>query len=133
MLAIIVCLPMGCSSAAKEIPLMVSCDDFQKEKNIVKDIEVTIGDKLVVSLCQQSGSTGYSWPEKALLGDPQVLEQISYKTVPPENPMPGAPATDVWTFRALQPGLCVADFEYGQPWQGGQKAGRTLKLNVTVK
>ncbi len=132
-LLIVPAMSVACSPAGKDVPISVACDEFQKQKNVVKDVQVVNGDKVVVSLCQQSGSTGYKWGEKAQLGNPQVLEQINYKTVPPEKPMPGAPATDVWTFRAMQPGLCVVDLEYGQPWQGGQKAGWTLKLNVTVK
>jgi len=123
----------ACSPAGKDVPVSVSCDDFRAQKTVVKNVQVKVGEKIVLSLCQQSGSTGYRWGEKAKLGNPQVLEQISYKTVPPENPMPGAPATDIWTLKALQPGTCLAELEYGQSWQGGEKAAWTLKLNVTVQ
>lgn len=134
-LAIVASLPLGCAPAAKDVPaaITVSCDDFRAEKSITKEVQLTVGNKIVVSLCQQSGSTGYSWPEKAQLSNPQVLEQVGFKTVPPEKPMPGAPGSNEWTFKALQTGKCVVDLQYSQSWQGGQKGDWALKLNVNVK
>jgi len=134
-LAVVASLPLGCAPVAKDVPvaITVSCDDFRAEKSVTKEVQLTPGNKIVVSLCQQSGSTGYSWPEKAQLSNPQVLEQVGFKIVSPEKPMPGAPGSNEWTFKALQPGTCVVDFQYSRPWQGGEKGEWNLKLNVNVK
>ncbi len=134
-LAVVASMLLGCAPGVKDVPvpITVSCDDFRAEKSITKEVQLAAGNKIVVNLCQQSGSTGYSWPEKAQLSNPQVLEQVGFKTIQAEKPMPGAPGNNEWTFKALQPGKCVVDLQYSRPWQGGEKGEWILKLNVNVK
>ncbi|MCX6004643.1 MAG: protease inhibitor I42 family protein [Chloroflexi bacterium] len=119
---------------AKEVTVSISYDEFLAQKNIVKDVTVKIGEKIVVTLPSNPGSTGFSWDQKAEIGDPQVLEQTKHETVPPtDTKMVGAAGTEVFTFRALQLGFSKVSLAYSRPWEGGEKGAWTFILNVTVK
>ena len=126
---------LSCAPAAGEaVTVSVTCDQFSKQKAITNDIGVLIGNKIKVNLCSNA-TTGFKWSEQAQIGDPQVLEQTGHEFIAPANgsKMVGVPGTEVWTFKALQPGKSTIYIEYSQPWQGGQKAAWTYKLNVIVK
>ena len=131
---LILLLVCGCAPAVKaEVPVTVTCDQFSKEANIIQDISVAPGGKVVVTLCSNP-TTGFQWSEKAQIGDPRVLEQKSYKFVAPASTgMVGVPGNAVWTFDALGPGASTVYLEYSRNWQGGEKAVQTFKLNVLVQ
>ncbi|MDD5312103.1 MAG: protease inhibitor I42 family protein [Dehalococcoidia bacterium] len=120
--------------AAKEVAVSYTYDEFMAQKNITKDIEVKIGEKIVVTLPSNSASTGFSWDQKAEISDPQVLEQTKHETVAPaDTKMVGAPGADVFTFRSLELGFSKVLLKYSRPWEGGEKGEWTFTLNVTVK
>lgn len=124
---------VSCGRPAAQESISATCEDFDKQANMVKDVQITMGKTLTVSLCSNK-TTGFSWPEKAQIGDPQVAEQTAYKWSAPESSgKVGVPGTEVYTFRALQPGTSVISLAYSQPWAGGQKNARTFKINLTVK
>jgi inhibitor of cysteine peptidase len=130
---VIPALSISCASSTAVPGISLSCDDFQKQANIVKDTQMKIGQTLTISLCSNR-TTGFSWPEKALIGDPQVVEQAGYKWVPPQDKgKVGVPGTEVYTFKALQQGTSMISFGYSRPWQGGEQNVNTFKLNLTVK
>ena len=131
---LILLLVCGCAPAVKaEVPITVTCDQFSKQANIVQDVSVTPGGKVVVTLCSNP-TTGFQWSEKAQIGDPKVLEQKGYKFVEPANTgMVGVPGNSVWTFEAMGLGTSTVYLEYSRNWQGGEKAVQTFKLNVTVQ
>ncbi|MCX5996625.1 MAG: protease inhibitor I42 family protein [Chloroflexi bacterium] len=133
-LTLVLLLVCGCAPAAKaEVPVTVTCDQFSKQANIVQDISVKMGNKVVVTLCSNP-TTGFQWSEKAQIGDPQVLEQKSYKFVAPaDTGMVGVPGNAVWTFEAMGLGTSTVYLEYSRNWQGGEKAVQTFKLNVLVQ
>jgi inhibitor of cysteine peptidase len=126
-------LCVGCSSPSRTSAVSVTCDEFSKQKDMVKDLTVAAGATFSVTLCS-NGSTGFQWGEKAQIGDPQVLQQTDYKTVAASNAggKAGVPGTEVWNFKALKAGTSTVYVEYSRPWQGGEKAVETFKLNVTV-
>ena len=114
-------------------PIAISCDDLQKQANTAKDVHLIIGKTLTVSLCSNK-TTGFSWPEKAQIDVPKVIEQTGYKWLPPQNTgKVGVPGIEEYTFKALQTGTSTISFGYSRPWQGGEQNVYTLKLNVTVK
>ena len=131
---LVLLLALGCAPAAKtEVPVTVTCDQFSKQATIVQDVSVKMGSRIVVTLCSNP-TTGFQWSEKAQIGNPQVLEQKSYKFVAPANTgMVGVPGNAVWIFEAMGPGTSTAYLEYSRNWQGGEKAVQTFKLNVTVQ
>jgi predicted secreted protein len=131
---LVMLLTLGCAPAVKtEFPVTVTCDQFSKQANIVQDVSVKMGNKVIVTLCSNP-TTGFQWSEKAQIGNPQVLEQKSYKFVAPTNTgIVGAPGNAVWTFEAMGQGTSTVYLEYSRNWQGGEKAVQTFKLNVTVQ
>ncbi len=134
--AVILAVPgllSSCAPAAKtDVTLSYTCDEFSSAKSIEKSIDATVGNKITVNLCSNR-TTGYSWPEKAQISDPQVVEQTSYKWVPPESTgAVGVAGTEVYTFKVLQPGTSTIYLEYSRSWQGGEKGTWTFKLNVNA-
>jgi len=131
---IVLALLVGCAPKAKSPAVFVTCDEFSKQKDIVRDLGVSTGDTIAVTLCS-NGSTGFQWGEKAQIGDSQVLQQTDYKVVAPGNTggKVGVPGTEVWNFKALKAGGSTIYLEYSRNWQGGEKGVQTFKLNVTVK
>lgn len=131
---LVLLLALGCAPAMKtEVPVTVTCDQFTKQANIVQDISVKMGNRVVVTICSNP-TTGFQWPEKAQIGNLKVLEQKGYKFLAPASTgMVGAPGNSVWTFEAMGPGTSTVYVEYSRNWQGGEKAVQTFKLNVTVQ
>ncbi len=128
-------LALACGPAARaDVPVTVTYDDFAKQKAFVKDIDVQIGTKIVVTLFSNK-TTGFSWDEKAQISDPQVLEQSAHNCVAPQDTggKVGVGGNEVWAFRAMGLGKSTVYLEYSQPWKGGEKATWTFKLNVNVK
>jgi inhibitor of cysteine peptidase len=132
---VLVVVSVGCAPAAQS-PLAVSLtyDDFQKQKNIVQDINVSNGQTITVTLFSNS-TTGYKWEENTQISDSQVLQQSDHKYVAPSNTggKVGVGGTEVWSFKALKAGTSTIYTEYSQPWEKGTKGTWTFKLKVTVK
>ncbi|MHB8085124.1 MAG: protease inhibitor I42 family protein [Dehalococcoidia bacterium] len=122
------------SSPKSDTTIVVTYDQFAKEKNIVQDVNVLPGGTIIVQLVSNK-TTGYSWNENAQISDPAVLSQTGHSYVAPSDTggRVGVAGDEVWTFRALIAGKSTVYEEYGQPWAGGQKGDWTFKLNVTVK
>jgi inhibitor of cysteine peptidase len=90
-------------------------------------VELNPGDEILISL-EVNHSTLYRW-HLAGISDSSVLEYVSNEYVPPELPGPGRPGTDIWTFRALKPGLSTLTLEYS----AAGNVGRTFTLTARVK
>jgi len=118
--------------APEPVSVTVTCDQFSQNAHIVQDVTALPGAVITLTLCSNP-STGFSWGEQAQISNKEVLKQTSHKTVPSTTSMPGAPATQVWTFEALKAGSSSASFSYSRPWEGGEKNVETFVLNVTVK
>jgi len=129
--AISLCL-FACSPAPEQVSLEVSCDDFGQEQNITRQVEVTAGGSLMVTLCSNA-TTGYQWSETAVIGDNTVVQQTSHKFESPESDLVGAPGQEVWTFNALKKGTSTISMVYSQPWEGGEEASWTFDATVNVK
>jgi len=125
---------LSCSCAPTEASVEVSCDDFGALEHVSKEVVVAVGGTVTVTVCSNP-TTGFQWAE-AEIGDDAVLEQRDRQFIAPEAkpPLPpGSPGKEVWTFTALKKGTSTVSFEYGQLWEGGEKAGWTLDLTVVVK
>ena len=127
----------ACSLASRQVSLKISCDDFYKQHDISKEVEVAVGDSFIVALCSNP-STGFQWAESAEIGDKTVLEQTEHKFVSPgaedTKPIaPGTPGQEVWTFKALKKGTSTISMVYGRPWEGGEKGEWLFDLAVNVK
>lgn len=115
----------------------VSAQDFERQANATRTVEVGTGQLIMVSL-DSNPSTGFSWTETASIGNAAVLEQTGHAYVAPQAnnaqpPVLGASRTETWTFKALKAGQTTVTMQYGRPWEGGEKAARTFILTVVVK
>ncbi len=126
----------GCtSSAASEVSVKASCDDFTTNRNISEQMEIAVGGSLTVTLCSNP-STGFRWSEARII-DQTILKQIEHKFVAPEGggatSTLGAAGNEIWNFKAQNEGTSSVFMEYGQPWEGGEKGVWRFNLTVVVK
>jgi inhibitor of cysteine peptidase len=123
----------ACTTAAKEVAVQASYDEFAKSQNLTRDVSrVRVGDFIKATIASNP-TTGFSW-KLAGISDPAVLAQDGEpEYLPPESTLPGAGGQEVWTFKALKKGTSRISLEYSQPWEGGQKAAWTLDISVNVK
>ena len=114
-----------------------SAEDFTKEANITKQVEVKTGDVFTVAL-NSNATTGFSWTEQANIADGNILKQTGHEYIAPranENtkPVAGMSGIEEWWFTAGQTGTTTATMSYSRPWEGGEKDARTFVLTVVVK
>jgi inhibitor of cysteine peptidase len=130
---LILSLGLAACAPSTGTSISVSCDDFNNQKYISKQMTVAAGDTFTVTLCSNA-TTGFQWSESAQISDQTVVQQIGHEFVAPENTgLVGAPGTEVWTFKALKNGTSTIAMEYSRPWEGGEKGVWTFNLTVTVK
>lgn len=125
---------LGCSLLAKQKSVAVSCADFYNQHHITRQVSVAVGESFAVRLCSNV-TTGFKWSESAQMSDESVLQQTSHDFDAPQGytDIAGAPGMENWTFRAVNTGISNVFLEYGQPWEGGEKAEWTFNLSVSVE
>jgi inhibitor of cysteine peptidase len=131
------CSVAGAGTAAKtneglrEIAITAS-DEFDQNPHIQKEVEITKGNTLVVTLFS-NGTTGFSWGENAVITDTGIIQQLEHQYIEAETSALGAPGAEQWTLKAVNTGTTTLHMEYGRPWEGGEKGLWTFDLTVTVK
>ena len=115
----------------------ISAEDFNKETNIVRQVEVKTGDIFTISL-DSNPTTGFSWTKQAQIADVNILKQTGHEYIAPSandgnNPVAGMSGIEEWLFTAGKTGTTTATMNYSRPWEGGEKDVRTFVLTVTVK
>jgi predicted secreted protein len=113
----------------------VTAEDFNKEANIVKEVEVKAGDTFTIVL-DSNATTGFQWTTQANIGDAKVVEQTAHEYIAPNTgdaPVAGMAGVEEWTFRAGKAGTTTVILSYDRPWEGGEKGVRTFELTVIVK
>jgi inhibitor of cysteine peptidase len=115
----------------------VSAEDFAKEANILRQVEVKTGDVFTVAL-DSNATTGFSWTEQAKIADESILKQTGHQYIAPRadggnQPVAGRAGIEEWWFTAGQAGTTTAAVNYSRPWDGGEKDVRTFVLTVIVK
>jgi predicted secreted protein len=114
----------------------VSSEDFSKETNILRQVEVKSGDVFTVAL-DSNATTGFNWTEQAIIADGNILKQTAHEYIAPrvndDKPVAGMAGIEEWTFTASQVGTTTAAMSYSRPWEGGEKDARTFELTVIVK
>ena len=118
----------GCSADDK-VSLRASCDDFYKQGEIIKEVQVPAGDSFKVSLCCNP-STAFKWSEAALISDEAVIKQIDHKFV--MAPPGGTPDQEIWTFNAIKKGTSIITIENSHPLEGNKNRGWTFVLTTIV-
>jgi inhibitor of cysteine peptidase len=130
-LAVLTLALIGCSAKNPTThTIEISYDDLLSQKQVQRDVELHVGDTLRLTL-GANATTGYRWGP-AQISDNTVLNQTEQSAQPPENPMPGAPGKETWTFTAAKAGKAIITDSYGQPWPGGEQNAWTFTADVTV-
>jgi predicted secreted protein len=127
---VVLCLS-GCGSSSQTASLEVTCDEFKEQPAIYREMEITEGSTLTVTLCT-SATSGFLWAEDAEIGRKMVLTQVDH--VVEGKGILDASTEEVWTFQALNTGNTTVFLEYNRPWEieDDQKLW-TLDLFVVVK
>jgi inhibitor of cysteine peptidase len=115
----------------------ISAEDFTKETNILRQVEVKTGDVFTVAL-DSNATTGFSWTEQATIADGNILKHTGHEYIAPRanddiKPLAGMSGIEEWWFTAGRTGTTTATMSYSSPWEGGEKDIRTFVLTVIVK
>jgi len=101
----------------------ISAEDFTKETNILRQVEVKTGDVFTVAL-DSNATTGFSWTEQAKIADGNILKQTAHEYVAlrandANNPVAGMSGIEEWWFTADRTGITTVSMSYNRPWEGG--------------
>jgi inhibitor of cysteine peptidase len=125
-----------CSSSdydfLRDVKIELGYQDFIKQPQYSGSVNIGVGGTLTVVL-YSNPTRGACWSESAQISDQTVLKQTDHTFLPPESNQTGAGGKEVWTFKALRPGMSTVYLEYGQPWEGGEKKAWTFNLTVLVE
>ena len=115
----------------------ISAEDFNKESQIIRQVEVKTGDVFTVAL-DSNATTGFSWTEQAKIADGNILKQTGHEYIAPRanddtKPVAGMSGIEEWWFTAGRTGITTATMSYNRPWEGGEQDVRTFVLTVIVK
>ena len=125
---------LGCAGLQNQVSIAVSCKDFEANPNINKEVQVSEGGTVTVTLCSNP-TTGFQWEQEIycpLIGT--IITEEDHKFIPPAATAGvGAAGQEVWTFRSVNKGTATVNLAYSQPWEGGQKGAWTYNLVVTAK
>ncbi len=136
LLAMVACSSVNAQKPSDPSPVnnevSINSDQFAQTAHIQKQMAVAKGEQILISLASNI-TTGFSWNETAAIGDTNIIQQVSHKTIEATSNLMGAPGTEQWTLKAMKAGTTKIHFEYSQPWEGGEKAVWSLDLTITVK
>lgn len=125
---------LGCSSKSQATTktIDVSMDDVLNQRSISRDVTLSVGDTLKVSL-GSNHSTPYRWTADPKIGDAAILKQASHEYQHQHTDRIGAPGTEVWTFSALKTGTTTISADYAGIVGSDPAPTCTFTANVTVK
>ncbi|MCV7199831.1 protease inhibitor I42 family protein [Mycobacterium angelicum] len=125
---------IGCSSKghAADKTIEVSMDDVLNQRSINRDVTLSVGDTLKVSL-GSNHSTPYRWTADPKIGDPAILKQYSHEYQHEHTDRVGSPGNEVWTFNVLKTGTTTISADYASIVGSDPTPTCTFTANVTVK
>jgi inhibitor of cysteine peptidase len=106
---------VGCTLQSRNPPtnkaLQVSMDDVLNQSIVTQNVTLAVGNTLILKL-GSNYSTPYRWTANTKIGDETILKQTSHEFEQPTIDTLGAPGTEVWTFKALKPGITTITTYY---------------------
>ena len=120
-----------CSCTGPIATVKATCESFQSQHHHTDTVRIDSGGTITVILCSNQ-STGFQWNDKANIVDTSIVKQQSHEYKLPDAEQPGTAGTEIWKFKAENPGRTAITFEYSQPWTGGIKNEWTYHLTVNV-
>lgn len=127
LICVLFALLLVLSACTSSSSVQISCNDFMKQTNISKQIEVSVGDAFTVKLCSDT-SIGLVWSEGIAINNESVIRQIDHKHV-----YTGAKVEEIRIFRAIAKGYSTIKMECNRPWESGDKGRGIFTLNVTIR
>ena len=118
-----------------------ACNRSSMEGNVERDVtitkadqdrtvKVTTGGQVTVKLPWSPG-TGYDWV--LTRNDPSMLlREGEARTEPAKEPMPGAPETRVFLFKALKPGSTALEFQSRRPFEKDVAPQEVFRVQVLI-
>ena len=124
---------VGCAFQSRNPPtsktLQVSMDDVLNQSVVTQNVTLPVGNTLTLKL-GSNYSTPYRWTADTKIGDETIVKQTSHEFVHPTTDVLGAPGTEVWTFKALKPGITTITTYYTS--FVGHDSTRKCTYNATV-
>jgi inhibitor of cysteine peptidase len=106
---------VGCAFQSRNPPtsktLQVSMDDVLAQSVVTQNVMLPVGNTLTLKL-GSNYTTPYRWTADTRIGDETIVKQTSHEFVQPTTDALGAPGTEVWTFKALKPGITTITTYY---------------------
>jgi len=118
----------GCIGEQQVAPVYTIITEEEGSNYTAVIAEVTIGDKFIIELIQNSASTGYMWQFTSPINE--SLLSYEYVRGITEPGVIGGPATDSWTFTVLAKGTTRINLAYYPAWGDKDNATRTLRVTV---
>jgi len=101
---------------------------FPSEAADTPDITVKPGKQFQITL-ESNPTTGYQWRMAQPRLEPCVV-LVTNQFVRPKAKLTGAPGREIWSFKAVKPGITTIQLEYVRSWEKGMAPAR--KTNVVV-
>ena len=120
------------SYAAATSVKFYTCTVLENTPHVTDEIEFPANKGVTVILCSNQ-TTGFEWNEEADISDTSIVEQTSHTYNAPTSDKVGASGQEKYVFHGISSGVATVKLEYSQPWDGGEKAVRTVTLTITVK
>jgi len=127
-ISLLLCLA-GCASDSQEVSVEVTCEEFEAQPSISRNLEVINGATFKVILCSTPAS-GFKWQDEAEISKESILEQVSH--IVEVTSFADVSSHEVWTFKALKEGKSSITLEYDRPWASGNQSFWTFNLNLIV-
>ena len=109
-----------------------TCRVLEATPHLEDDISFPANKGVTVILCSNQ-TTGFQWNEEADISDTSIVEQASHTYTAPTSDKVGASGMEKYVFMGVSPGTATVKLEYSQPWDGGEKAVKTVTLTITIK
>jgi inhibitor of cysteine peptidase len=127
---------VGCTFQSRNPPtsktLQVSMDDVLGQRVVTENVTLAVGNTLTLKL-GSNYTTPYRWTADTKIGDETIVKQTSHEFVQPTTDALGAPGAEVWTFKALKPGITTITTYYTSIVGHDSTPKCTFNATVTVQ
>ncbi|UTB32898.1 MAG: protease inhibitor I42 family protein [Methanobacterium sp. ERen5] len=109
--------------------LLMTSGAYATDSNLkLSDNTIGVGDEFVVTLADNSGSTGYEWMLRASTSG---VILVSQEYLPPISMAPGYSGKRIFVFKATEPGIQSVMFELLRSWDTMNPVDRKI-YNINV-
>ena len=129
LLSLAACAGAPSEAVASEATVEVTCDEFNEQATISKEVEVALDGILTVYLCSDPATT-FEWDWR--ITGPGIVDEVDLGYESPEGDA-GDAGMDVRSFKAGKKGNTTLVLEQVRPLEPEEKGPLKLNLSVTVR